>query len=150
MEIFENLILNHWAWFILLLALLALEMMVPGVIFLWLAISAAAMGVIVFALPDISWEVQLVIYTVLSIVSVLLGKKYLKSRPVQSDDETLNKRGTQYIGHQYKVAKDFLNGEGKVRIGDTLWLVRGDFEASEGDIVTVTGTDGTVLLVKRS
>ena len=42
------------------------------------------------------------------------------------------------------------NGEGKVRIGDSLWLVRGDFEAKVGSKVKVTGSDGVVLLVEKA
>ncbi len=150
MENLSDFTLNHWTWFILLLGFLGLEMAVPGVIFLWLALSAAAMGVFIFAVPDVSWEVQCVIYTILSIISVLLGKRYVKMKPVVSDDENLNKRGTQYIDHTYVISKDLINGEGKIRIGDTLWQVRGTFDAAIGDKVKVVGVDGTVLIVEKA
>ena len=37
-------------------------------------------------------------------------------------------------------------GEGKVRLGDTVWLARGP-DLPRGTAVTVTGVDGTVLEV---
>jgi membrane protein implicated in regulation of membrane protease activity len=40
------------------------------------------------------------------------------------------------------------NGFGKVRVGDTLWRVKGD-DAPAGDKVEVTGTDGVLLLVRK-
>ncbi|HRW29265.1 MAG: NfeD family protein [Emcibacteraceae bacterium] len=144
----ENFEFNYWFWFVLTLVLLGLEMMVPGVIFLWLAIAAIFVGGIVYIDGAIGWEVQFVIFSVLGIISVYAGRNYLKKNPIKSEDENLNVRGARYIGKKYKLERALVNGEGKIRIGDTLWLVRGDFDGEVGMTVRVTGSDGTVLLVE--
>lgn len=145
----ENFEFNHWFWFVLTLVLLGLEMMVPGVIFMWLAISSAIVGGIVMIGAGIGWEVQFIIFSVLGIISVYSGRTYLRNNPIVSEDENLNDRGARYVGKKYKLERELVNGEGKVRIGDTLWLVRGDFDGDVGLTVKVTGSDGVVLLVEQ-
>lgn len=86
----------------------------------------------------------------LGVVSVFSGRTYLRRNPIVSEDEELNDRGTRYIGNKYTLERAMQNGEGKIRIGDTLWLVRGDFEADVGSKVKVIGSDGVVLLVEKT
>lgn len=144
----SNFAFNHWFWFVIALVLLGLEMAIPGVIFLWLAIAGAIVGAVVFIMPSISWEVQVIIFSVLGVISVFIGRNYLKNNPISSEDEQLNDRGARYIGHKYKLERAMINGEGKVRIGDSLWLVRGDFEADVGITVKVVSADGVILIVE--
>lgn len=146
----ENLVFNHWFWFILTLVLFGLEMVVPGVIFMWLAFAAIVVGGIVLIDPSMGWEIQFIIFSVLGVVSVFTGRTYLRRNPIVSEDEELNDRGARYIGNKYTVERAMQNGEGKIRIGDTLWLVRGDFEADVGSKVKVIGSDGVVLLVEKT
>jgi hypothetical protein len=144
----ENFEFNHWFWFVLSLVLLGLEMMVPGVIFMWLAIASAIVGAIVLTGIGIGWEVQFIIFSVLGIISVYAGRTYLRNNPIVSEDENLNDRGARYVGKKYLLERELVNGEGKVRIGDTLWLVRGDFDSKVGVSVKVVGSDGVVLMVE--
>lgn len=146
----ENLVFNHWFWFVLTLVLFGLEMVVPGVIFMWLAFAAVIVGGVVLIDPSMGWEIQFIIFSILGVISVYSGRTYLKKNPILSEDEDLNDRGARYIGNKYTVERAMKNGEGKIRIGDTLWLVRGDFEADIGSKVKVTGSDGVVLLVEKA
>ena len=139
---------NHWFWFVLALVLGGLEMALPGVIFIWLAIASVIVGGVVFIDPAISWEVQFVVFSVLGIISVFMGRAYLRKNPIISEDENLNNRGARYIGHKYQLERALVNGEGKIKIGDSQWLVRGDFEAEAGSNVKVIGSDGVVLIVE--
>ena len=145
----ENFVFNHWFWFVLTLVLFGLEMLVPGVIFMWLAFAAIVVGGVVLIDPAMGWEIQFIIFSVLGIISVYSGRTYLKKNPIVSEDENLNDRGARYVGNTYSIAREMQNGEGKVRIGDTLWLVRGDFDAEVGSSVKVVGSDGVVLLVEK-
>lgn len=144
----ENIEFNHWFWFVLSLVLFGLEMVIPGVIFMWLAFAAIAVGALVLMFADMSWQVQCVIFSVLGIISVYSGRTYLRKNPIISEDENLNDRGARYIGNRYMLERELVNGEGKVRIGDTLWLVRGNFDGEVGASVKVVGSDGTVLIVE--
>src|SRR5690606_40180997 len=56
MDIFEG-IDAHWVWLTLGLILAALEMLVPGVYLIWLALAAIATGVLTFAF-DLSVPMQ--------------------------------------------------------------------------------------------
>ena len=145
----ENFVFNHWFWFVLTLVLFGLEMLVPGVIFMWLAFAVIVVGGVVLIDPAMGWEIQFIIFSVLGIISVYSGRTYLKKNPIVSEDENLNDRGARYVGNTYSIAREMQNGEGKVRIGDTLWLVRGDFDAEVGSSVKVVGSDGVVLLVEK-
>ena len=145
----ENFEFNHWFWFVLTLVLLGLEMMVPGVIFMWLAIASVIVGGLVMIGADIGWEVQFIIFSVLGIISVYAGRTYLRKNPIISEDENLNDRGARYVGNKYTLERELVNGEGKVRVGDSLWLVRGDFEGEVGTTVKVVGSDGVVLIVEQ-
>ena len=63
---------------------------------------------------------------------------------------TLNQRGAQKIGRRAVVDETFVNGSGKVRLGDTLWLAESDNgeNLSEGAMVEITRAEGTKLYVK--
>lgn len=149
MGFLEDFTMNHWTWFIIALVLLGLEMAAPGVVFLWMSIASVIVGGVVFFLPDLGWENQFIIFSVLSIISVLAGRYFLKRNPIESADVTLNQRGHQYIGHTYTLIRDMDNGKGKVRIGDSNWSVEGDFEAVENDKVKVVGINVTILKVEK-
>ena len=64
-----------------------------------------------------------------------------------SDRPDLNVRGQQYVGRSVVVEQAIENGRGRVRVGDTLWSAEGP-DTPAGTSVTVTGTRGTVLVVK--
>lgn len=149
MEFFDNFAMNHWTWFVIALILVGLEVMAPGVVFLWMAIASAIVGGVVFFVPGMTWEMQFITFSILSIISVFSGRYYLFKHPLKTEDSTLNRRGEQYVGKAYSLTRDMKNGESKVRIGDSLWKVSGDFEAVEGESVRITGTDGTVMKVEK-
>ena len=145
----EDFVFNHWFWFFLTLVLFGLEMVVPCVIFMWLAFASIVVGGIILIEPSMGWEIQFIIFSILGVISVYSGRTYLRKNPIVSEDEDLNDRGARYVGNKYTIERAMQNSEGKVRIGDTLWLVRGDFEAEVGSKVKVVGSDGIVLLVEK-
>ncbi len=149
MGIFDDFTLSYWTWFIAAVVLLVLEMLVPGVVFLWLGIAAAVTGVIVLILADLSWQLQLVIYSVLAIISVFAGRNFIQKHPTPTSDSNLNQRGTAMIGQRYKVIEAIENGSGKVKVGDSQWLAHGP-DIAEGTIVEVTSVVGAALQVKAA
>jgi len=135
-----------WHWLILALALGVLEMFAPGVLFLWLGIAAGITGLALLASPEMSWEIQFLIFAGLSFCSVLVGRAWLRRRPIETDHPTLNRRGEQYVGRRFTLDEPIVNGVGKLRVDDTTWKIMGD-DLPAGSQVTVTGVDGTVLVV---
>jgi len=138
--------LNYWHWWILAVVLVVLEMFAPGVIFLWIGIAAAIMGAITLLFTGMTWEIQLFIFSILSVVSVVAGKVFLKRNPIQTDQPRLNKRGMQYIGRVFTLQEAIINGQGKIKVDDTTWKIEGA-DCDAGSQVKVTAVDGVVLVV---
>ena len=135
-----------WHWIVIGLVLIALEMMVPGVFLLWMGTGAIATGCIVVALAITSWEIQCLIFVPLAFLSLLLGRKFIR-KAAPSKDTTLNRRLASYIGRRAEVCQAIVNGKGRIRLGDTLWIVQGS-DCPAGTMITVTGVDGSELIVE--
>ena len=136
-----------WLWFVVAVLLFLLETAIPGVHFLWFGMAAAAMGTIALLLP-VDWQWQIVLFSLLSFATVYLVRRSGAADAARSDEPVLNVRGAQYIGRKVKVEEAIRNGRGKVRVGDTVWAAEGE-DAAHGAEVTVTGVNGTVLVVSR-
>ena len=136
-----------WHWWIVGVALAAVEMAAPVLVFLWLGIAAGVTGLVLFILPGTSMEIQLLIFAAVSVVSVVAQRAYLRRHPIESDDPTLNRRAEQYIGRTFALENAIENGRGKVRVGDSLWRVKGE-DMAAGLAVRVTGVDGATLVVE--
>ena len=137
---------TYWAWMAIGLALAALEMVVPGVYLIWLALAALATGILVFvAAPPMA--LQIVCFVFLALIMVYSAKRFLRDRPIESTDPLLNDRGGRLVGEIATVTQAIEHGSGRVHIGDSDWIARGANVAS-GAKVRVTGHDGAELLVE--
>lgn len=142
--------LTFWHWMVLGVVLVVLELLLPGIWFLWLGLGALITGVIVFFATDLSWQIQSVIFCALSVISVIIGRLVVRNKSPE-DHPNLNRRAEQYVGQVYVLEEATERGHGRVRIGDSLWRVQLADPASElaaGDTVTVTGIDGATLQVE--
>jgi membrane protein implicated in regulation of membrane protease activity len=137
-----------WNWFFLVVALFLLDLIVPGVHFLWFRIAAAATGVLALA-TSVAWQWQIVAFGIFSVAAALWVRRYAQPDVVKSDVPDLNARGRQYIGRSFVVAEAIEWGRGKVHVGDTLWAAEGP-DAPVGASVTVTDARGTTLVVERA
>jgi len=138
-----------WTWWLVAAALATLELLAPGVFFIWLAGAAALVGVVVFAV-DPSWEWQVALFAVLSVVSLGLSRFYMKRTNVQpTDNPMLNRRGDVYIGREFALKEAIVNGRGKVKVEDTVWLAGGD-DMAAGTRVKVIGVEGNILTVEKA
>jgi len=140
--------LGAWNWFIVAVALFALEAVMPGVYLVWFGVGAVFVGILGLAL-EISWEWQLIAFAVISCVTVFLARRYAAPDMQASDEPRLNERAAQYVGRVVVVEEAIADGRGKVRVGDTVWNAQGS-DAALGTRVKVTGTRGTVLLVEHA
>jgi len=138
---------DFWHWWILALMLIIAETLLPGTFFLWMGISALVLGVLVWMIPAMGWETQLMLFAVLSLVSIVGWRIWQRKHPDESDHPMLNRRAEQYVERVFVLEQPIENGFGKVRVGDSLWRVRGE-DAVAGTRVRVTATDGVVLVVE--
>jgi len=70
-----------WHWWVLAGMLLILELTSPVFFFLWLSFSAAAVGFGLIIFPNIPAEVQLALFAILSVVTVIGWRKYHTRQP---------------------------------------------------------------------
>lgn len=134
-------------WFALTVVLFLLETVVPGVHFLWFGVAAAIVGALALALP-MAWQVQLILFSVVAIITVFLARRSGSGTNAKSQEPDLNVRGAQYIGRRVVVDDAIRNGRGRVRVGDTIWGAEGE-DAAAGTEVEVTGVNGTMLVVAK-
>jgi len=136
-----------WHWWIFGGVLILVEMLLPGFFFLWMGVSALAVGVVLWIFPPLGWEWQFLTFAVLSVASIVLWRLWLRNNPPQTDQPALNRRGMRYVGRVFTLEAPIVNGVGKLRVDDTMWKVEGA-DAGVGTRVRVTGVDGTLLKVE--
>ena len=135
-----------WHWWAAAVVLLILEIFAPGAVFLWLALAAGVMGLVLWAIPTMGWEAQLLVFAILSMASFFLGRLWLKRNPIKTDLPNLNRRGEQYVGRVFTLDEPVVNGFGKIRVDDSIWKIRGE-DCESGSRVRVISVDGTTLVV---
>jgi membrane protein implicated in regulation of membrane protease activity len=137
-----------WYWWALAAMLLVFEMMLPGVVFLFLAIGAATAGLVLLLASDLSLEFQLVIFAVVSVVSAVgLRRTLRRLQHVDGPPTTLNSRGEALVGQVFVLDAPILNGRGRIILGDGSWTVTGA-DMVKGSRVRVISVQGTELKVE--
>jgi membrane protein implicated in regulation of membrane protease activity len=136
----------HWVWLTLGLVLAGLEMLVPGVYLIWLAVAAIITGVLTWTL-DLSLPFQLVDFVFLALIVAFSAKRMLGERPIESTDPLMNRRGARLVGETALVVQAIEHGSGRVKLGDSEWIVHGP-DVAAGERVRVTGSEGAILLVQ--
>lgn len=147
MSHFYNLLAGFgpWNWFIFAVLLFTLEMIVPGVHFLWFGVAAVAAGAFALA-TGITWPFQVLAFGAFAVATVFWVRRFVRADIAVSDLPDLNARGQQYVGRSVLVEVPIENGRGKVRVGDTVWSAEGP-DTPAGARVKVTGARGIVLTV---
>ena len=142
MEVFFATI-DYWHWLVLGLALVIIELFASSTFFLWMGVSAIMVGILYKLFPNLSWQIQLLLFSGLSIFSIFLTKKYF---PVKTIDNELNVRAKRHIGNIYTVVSNDEHGT-KIKVGDSLWLAKG-CDMHIGQRVKVIDTDSVTLIVE--
>ena len=136
-----------WYWWVLAVFLLGIEILAPGFFFLWLSVAGVIVGTVLFLFPSTSLEIQLIIYAILSIVSILAWRRFGFKNDTETDHPLLNKRGAQYIGRTFSLIEPIKNGRGKIKADDSIWTVLGE-DCVIDTKVEVTDVKGTLFEVK--
>lgn len=144
--------LGPWTWWIIGLGLLILEIILPGVFMLWFGIAAMIVGTISLMIGESAiwtWQVQLIAFAVLSLVSAIVGRKYWYNAQADTDQPHLNERGEQMIGKVSVLMEALENGTGRIKLGDTIWRVFGP-DLPAGSKVRVVGSKANKLEVEAA
>ncbi|HWU70557.1 MAG TPA: NfeD family protein [Pseudoxanthomonas sp.] len=136
-------------WGALALVLFAAEAMAPGAFMLWFGFAAAAMALVVLALPGLGWLVQAVLFSLFSLVSVGVYLKWFRGQGRGSDRPLLNQRANSLVGQVVKLEQGIERGRGRVQIADAFWTVEGP-DLPAGTAVRIVATDGMTLKVQEA
>jgi inner membrane protein len=140
--------LAPWHWWVLGAALLILEVFAPGVFFVWLGLAALVVGLLLTVLP-LPVAVQLLLFAALSVLSIFLGRRLLARLPRSAEADSINQGASRLIGRTVVLTEPIVNGQGRARIGDGYWTVRGP-DAPAGSTVQIMAAEGTTLMVHHA
>jgi membrane protein implicated in regulation of membrane protease activity len=139
----------YWHWWVLGLVLLVAEMLSPtGFFLLWIGAAAILVGMLSWVVPALGWEVQVMLFGVLSVASFFVWKRFRPAQ-VQSDQPSLNRRGHSYVGRTFTLTTPIVNGVGTLHVDDSQWRISGT-DVPAGTQVRVVAADGSTLKVERA
>ena len=139
--------LNSWDWLALGTVLLILEVFGAGGYLLWAGLAALMVGALTFLAPGLPWTLQLPLFGVLAILTAVFWWRRQRGAGESGDQPNLNRRGHELIGRTFIVQQAIVEGRGKIKVGDSVWMAIGP-DAAVGTPVRVTGQNGAVLSVE--
>lgn len=132
-------------WFIVFLAMLAVELLTAGLVSIWFAIGALCTMAVAF-LTDIL-AIQIAVFIIISILTLIMTKPLVKKfkafdvQPTNSD---------RVIGKVADVTKDITpNNFGEVKIFGNYWTAISEEKIKAGSKVRVKSIDGVKLIVEK-
>lgn len=146
----ETQALEFWHWLIFGVLLMALEVFIPAMLVMWFGFGAIVTGIALWVMPSLPLSGQILIFGLVSLVSVFGWRKSRFSEAnIQSDTPDLNNRLHSHLGKEYVLTEAIINGRGTMRVDDTAWRVRGD-DLPSGTRVRVTGVEGVIFIVEKA
>lgn len=142
-----ELAIDFWHWWIFAVALVIVEILAPTFFALWMAIAAFLTGLLLFLVPDLQWEYQVFVFAVMSVMSIVIWRRYYTMNPIETDQPMLNRRGEQYIGRVITLKVPIEDGQGKVQVDDSTWKVEGE-DCPAGTKVKIVKVDNVVFQVE--
>jgi membrane protein implicated in regulation of membrane protease activity len=136
-----------WYWLVLAAAFAVVEVAVPAMFCIWFAAAALGAAAIAWLLPGLAWEHQALIFAVLAVASVVLGRMAFAPARSQKKKPRLNRRAETYIGRTFTLDGAIVDGRGRLKIDDSVWLVAGP-DLPAGTHVRVAGAENTSLRVE--
>jgi membrane protein implicated in regulation of membrane protease activity len=138
-------VVSFAAWLVAALALAIAEILAPGIFLIFLALGALVTGLLAIVVGDLRW--QLVAFALASVIAVLFGRSFYKR--LLRDRDAAKNIGSGPIGEHGTVVDAIVDGRGKVKLRDSVWLAAGP-DLPVGTRVTVRRREGTLLHVAPS
>ena len=136
-------------WLVLFVAMLIIEAIGPALVSIWFALGAVIALILSF-IPEVAWWIEVIVFVVISIATLLalrpILKRYIKRNNYKTNiDSFTGKRG--YVIEDITYLKP-----GAVKIGDVSWTaipVNKDEKIVENEIIEVVAVNGNKLIVKK-
>jgi len=140
-------------WFLLGLALVFLEFVVPGVILVFFGIGAWAAAVTTYFGLTAAFQSQLLIFAVASILLLVALRKWIKGKFYGhvGDVQDLTKNIDEFTGQSVVVLQDVIPNkmEGAVEFKGARWRAVSDEHIKNGEMAIITSVDGITLKVRK-
>lgn len=139
-------------WFLAGIAFIFFEFIIPGLVIAFFGLGAIFTGILT-TIFDISIAVQVLIFSVSSIISIILLRKYFTKifagkELNAKDDENFNIEMGKIVPVIELIEPNVIGG--KVKYQGTLWPAKADHTISPGDSVEIIGRDNITLIVKKN
>jgi membrane protein implicated in regulation of membrane protease activity len=136
-------------WLVLFVAMLIIEAIGPALVSIWFALGAVIALILSF-IPEVAWWIEVIVFVVISIATLLalrpILKRYIKRNNYNTNiDSFTGKRG-------YVIEDITYLRPGAVKIGDVSWTaipVNKDEKIVENEIIEVVAVNGNKLIVKK-
>jgi len=135
-------------WFLIGMAFLLLEFMLPGLIVLFFGFGAwiTALCTLIF---DLGLNAQLVVFIGTSILSLIFLRKYFKRIFVGKDEKAVDEILEEFVGKIVIAESDFGKGrKGKVTFKGAIWEAISETDIQKGDQLKIIGKESIVLKVE--
>lgn len=136
-----------WTWMIIAAVLLAVEVATGSGWLLWPAACAAVTGLLTAALA-MGLPSEIILFSVLTIVSSLLARKYIPDFRLALGPD-INDRTTDLVGKRGRVAGVFIEGVGRVLVDGAEWEAEAEGDLPLGGSVEVVSVLGGARLRVR-
>jgi membrane protein implicated in regulation of membrane protease activity len=136
-----------WHWWALAALLLLIELLAPGLYFLWLALAALLTGLLLLVITSLGIYTQVAMFSLFAVAGILLARGWLKKHATVSDQPSLNQRTAGYVGRIVRLDQPITAGRGNLHLDGSIWNITGaDLPAST--LVRIVGVDGLTLKVE--
>lgn len=135
-------------WALVGVAMLVLELLLPGIYLMWLAAAALAVALALLIMPlPLIW--QLALFALFAVITVPVGYRWYR-RARSGHQGKLRAPDALMVGRMGVVVEPIGPALGKVKLGDSPWLAESEDALAVGTPVTVIGQRGTVVVVRAS
>ena len=136
-------------WFLAGIALMLLELALPGLIMIFFGIAAWVVSLACYLGLVSSIGAQSLLFTIATVVSIILLRKYVKTWFVGDSKDEEGELDTEFIGKVVRVTKAIPGGSsrGKVELKGADWNAFSDNPHAKGEMVRVIERDGLNLTV---
>jgi len=136
--------MTFWIWFGLAALLAVAEMLAPGFVLIWFALGAAAAGLLLWLMPAADWTLQFLIFLAAALASLGIWR-WFGPTPAAADP-TLNLKLSSLVGQTGSVEQPIVNGNGRIRLGDSSWAVVGPDLPKDAPVRVIGAKDGRLVV----
>lgn len=140
---------DYWFWFLVATVLLALEALLAGQHFRYLAasIAALAVGALSYFFPYVSFLIQVLFFSVFVAGFVWLAMRYIKNRLFDIEQLRNTIETKAYVGREFKLIGDISDGQGSLNVDGIVWRLEGE-DCLAGEQVRIIDMAEGVLMVE--